>query len=176
VEKKGPHLTLLAFARLHADRPDARLLMVGDGPLLAPCRQLAAALGLAESVQFLGPRSHGEVARLMAGARALVQHSQQAADGDAEGTPVAILEAAAAGLPVVATRHGGIVDAVREGETGLLVDAGDVAGMAEAMRALADAPELASRLGRAARARAVAHYDQEAALARLWALIAAARR
>lgn len=175
VEKKGPHLTLLAFARVRAACPDARLVMVGDGPLLGPCRQLAAALGIADAVQFLGPRAHGEVARLMGAARAFVQHSQTASDGDAEGTPVAILEAAAAGLPVVATRHGGIVDAVVEGETGLLVDEGDVAAMAERMRALAEAPELAARLGRAARARAEAHYSQEVALARLWALIAAAR-
>lgn len=175
IEKKGPHLTLLAFARVAAACPGAHLTFVGDGPLLAFCRQQAAALGLAGVVSFAGPRPHSEVAALMRAARAFVQHSITASDGDSEGTPVAILEAAAAGLPVIATRHGGIVDVVVEGETGLLVDEGDVAGMAVHMLALAGSPGLAGQLGRQAAVRAAACYDQRETLARLWAIIAAAR-
>jgi glycosyltransferase involved in cell wall biosynthesis len=176
VEKKGPHLTLLAFARLHAARPDASLTMVGDGPLLALCRQLARGLGLGEAVRFLGPRPHAEVAALMGAARAFVQHSLTASDGDSEGTPVSVIEAGAAGLPVIATRHGGIVDVVVEGETGLLADEGDVAAMAAHMLALAADPALAGRLGRGAAERAAACYSQEKLLGRLWAVIDAARR
>lgn len=174
VEKKGPHLTLLAFARAHAVCPEARLTMVGDGALLAVCRQLAAGLGLADVVRFAGPLPHAEVAALMTQARAFVQHSQTAHDGDAEGTPVAILEAGAAGLPVVATRHAGIPDVVLDSETGLLVGEGDVAGMARHLAALALRPALAAELGRRATTHIGAHYEQSRQLARLRAILAAA--
>jgi glycosyltransferase involved in cell wall biosynthesis len=89
---------------------------------------------------------------------------------------VALVEAGAAGLPAVATRHAGIVDVVVEGETGLLVDEGDAAGMARAMAALAGDPALAGRMGAAAAARAREHFDQVAQLGRLWAILDDARR
>ena len=84
----------------------------------------------------------------MARARVFVQHSVVAEDGDHEGLPLAILEAGAHGLPVVATRHAGIPDAVREETDGFLVDEGDVQAMAVAMYRLAQDAALAARMGR----------------------------
>jgi glycosyltransferase involved in cell wall biosynthesis len=94
-------------------------------------------------------------------ARAFVQHSVTASHGDSEGTPVAILEAGAIGLPVVSTRHGGIKDVVVEGQTGFLVEEGDVQGMAERMLCLARDASLAERLGCNARNRICAEFSME---------------
>jgi colanic acid/amylovoran biosynthesis glycosyltransferase len=171
VDKKAPHLTLLAFSRVHQTCPDARLLMIGDGPLLGACRDLVVGMGLGKSVEFLGTRSPREVQESMRQARGFVQHSVVAADGDSEGTPVAIIEAGASGLPVVATRHAGIPDVVVEGSTGFLVDERDVEGMAGHMIRLARDAELSARLGRAAQERIKAHFSLEANISRLWGVI-----
>ncbi len=171
VEKKAPHLTLLAFGKVARRRPDARLVMAGDGPLLDACRQLARALGIADQVEFPGALRHVEVARLLSGARAFVQHSVVAPSGDSEGTPVAVIEASASALPVIATRHSGIPDVVVDGETGLLVEEGDVAEMAERMVSLVDDPALAARLGAAGRARALQVFSMERSIAGLWGIL-----
>jgi colanic acid/amylovoran biosynthesis glycosyltransferase len=171
VEKKGPHLTLLAFAKALEEAPDARLVMIGDGTLLAPCKQMARGLGLGDRVTFPGVVDHAGVALLMKSCRAFVQHSQKATDGNSEGTPVAVLEAGASGVPVIGARHAGIADAVVHGETGLLVAEGDVDGMARHIVELARSPELAARLGVAARERIAREYSMERSLARLWRVV-----
>jgi len=175
VDKKAPHLTITAFAQVVRACPDARLLMMGDGPLLEACRQLVRALRLDGTVEFLGARPHAEVAAAMARVRAGVLHSVTTSDGDVEGTPVSVLEAGAAGLPVVATRHGGIPDVVVDGETGILVDEHDVDGMARAMEALARDPARAAALGRRARDHVVRHFSLDTSIARLWEALCAAR-
>ncbi len=168
VDKKAPYLTILAFEKVLHDVPNAHLSMVGDGPLLESSRQLVGALGMESAVDLMGIRSPAEVAKLLRGARAFVQHSLTTTSGDSEGTPVSILEAGAAGLPVVSTRHGGIPDVVLDGETGFLVDERDVTGMGQAMGRLARLPSLAGRMGRANRERIVKHYSLDQSLAKLW--------
>jgi glycosyltransferase involved in cell wall biosynthesis len=163
VAKKGPLLTIEAFGRMLHDLPDllrcqARLVMVGEGPLLGEATELVAALDLARAVTLAGVCSHQEVAQLLVGARGFVQHSLVAPDGDSEGSPVSVMEAQLSGLPVVATRHGGIPEVVVEGATGFLVEEGDVEGMAKAMARLALDPVLAERLGAAARTRALGQF------------------
>lgn len=158
VEKKAPYLTILAFGRVHAEISEARLTMIGDGPLLGPCKRLVQALGLKHCVHFVGAKDSREVARQMRLARAFVQHSLVAEDGDSEGTPVAVIEAQMTGIPVISTRHAGIPDVVLDGETGLLVDEADVEGMSEAMIRVARDPNLAGAMGRAARERALANF------------------
>jgi glycosyltransferase involved in cell wall biosynthesis len=167
VTKKAPNLTIRAFARARESCGDCRLTMAGNGPLLEQCRDLARDLGVGDAIEFTGSLPHAEVAALMARGRAFVQHSVTAPDGDAEGTPVAILEAGAVGLPVVATRHAGIPDVVVEGENGLLVDEGDVEAMAAHMLSLARDPALAGRLGRAARERVSTRFSMERSIGRL---------
>jgi len=171
VEKKGPHLTLLAFARVARQFPLARLRMIGDGPLLGVCRGLAKSLGVDHAVVFLGAQQHAVVQSEMRNARAFVQHSVEASNGDCEGTPVAVLEAGATGLPVIATRHAGIPDVIREKETGFLVDEYDTRGMAAYMAQLIQDPGLAARLGRNARSHIEDKFSSERSLARLWSII-----
>jgi len=173
VEKKAPYLTVLAFSKVVRIVPDARLIMVGDGPLLGPCKRLAAALGVGSTIEFLGVQGSSRVSELLRNSRAFVQHSLEADDGDCEGTPVAVIEAQMTGLPVISTRHAGIPDVVIDGETGFIVDEGDADGMSARMSQLACDPELAGRMGQAARKRAEAHYTLDRHLNQLAEMIEA---
>jgi colanic acid/amylovoran biosynthesis glycosyltransferase len=171
VEKKGPALTLQAFSHVHTEEPQTQLVMLGDGPLRDECIELAQKLGVDRHVRFPGSVDHDEVVVWMRRARCFVQHSLQAADGDSEGTPVAVLEASACGLPVVSTKHGGIIDAVIDGAGGFLVDEGDVETMADHMLRLVRDPGLAATLGAAGRRHIVENYSAEKSLSRLRAVL-----
>ena len=171
VDKKAPHLTLLAFKQTLEQCPEARLIMGGSGDLLEACKQLAKALRISSQVDFLGPLPHTQVVSLMQRARAFVQHSVTASYGDSEGTPVAILEAGASGLPVISTRHAGIKDVVIEGETGFLVDETDIENMAHYMVRLAKDPTLAAQLGQQAREHISVNYSMEKSIAGLWQIL-----
>ena len=150
VDKKAPHLALLAFARVAAQHPEARMTMVGDGELWETCHQLVRAHGLQEQVDLCGRRSPVEIATLLQRSRAFVQHSVITTANDREGTPVAIIESMAAGVPVISTHHGDITELAKHGERGLLCAEGDVESMAAHMLRLVDEPDLAARMGRAA--------------------------
>lgn len=167
VDKKAPHLTLYAFAEVIRRVPDARLRMIGDGPLLPACRDLAIAAQISDHVEFLGAQPHDRVAVEFRRSRSFVQHSVQASDGNCEGTPVAILEAGACGLPVIATRHAGIPDVVVEGETGLLVNERDVTAMSKAMVSLAESPAEAARMGQNARELISRRFTTDISVSRL---------
>jgi glycosyltransferase involved in cell wall biosynthesis len=171
VEKKAPQLTISAFAAVHRDLPEARLRMIGDGPLLDSARQAALELHVDQEVTFLGPQSHEVVQSEMRTARAFVQHSVEASNGDCEGTPVAILEALASGLPVVSTRHAGIPDVISDVKTGFLVEENDINGMAKQMALLVREPELAGRMGRAGREHVISNFSQEKSIRNLWNII-----
>jgi glycosyltransferase involved in cell wall biosynthesis len=171
VDKKAPHLILLAFHQIFESNPEARLIMIGDGPLLESCFQLAQALAISGAVEFKGACAHDQVVKEMQLAKALVQHSIRTTNGDSEGTPVAVLEACAAGLPVVATRHAGIKDVILNGETGLLVEEKDIDGMAEAMNQILLDPLLAARLGKSGRERVEKDFSMAKSINELWAII-----
>lgn len=171
VEKKAPHLTIEAFARIAGRFPEARLDMVGAGPLEHRCRDLVAEHGLEERVRLYGAQDHETVVRLMREAAIFVQHSVTAANGDTEGMPIAILEAMASALPVVSTRHSGIPEAVEHNVTGLLVEERDIDGMAAAMAELLDDPTRAAAMGVAGRARVLAHFTEDQTTERLRAIM-----
>jgi glycosyltransferase involved in cell wall biosynthesis len=171
VEVKAPQLTLAAFAEVLRENSEARLRMIGDGPLLEDCRRLTTNLGIEHAVTFMGSQPHHVVADEMRKARLFAQHSIEAASGAIEGTPVAILEAGASGLPVVSTNHGGIPDVVINNETGLLVNERDVAEMARQMRSLLSDPLLAAALGEAARRRIETHFSARRSIDSLWKII-----
>jgi glycosyltransferase involved in cell wall biosynthesis len=136
---------------------------------------MTMSLGLSSAVELQGVRSQAEVATVMRQARAFVQHSITTHDGDSEGTPVAVLEAGASGLPVVSTRHAGIKDAVIHQKTGLLVEEGDIHTMAEHMIRLAKDPQLAASLGKAGREWVSSEYSMDKSINRLWSIIEAAK-
>lgn len=171
VEKKAPHLLLKSFEQVLRHCPEARLRMIGSGQMLGQCRELAATLGIHSAVTFLGSQEHDRVRAEMSHCRALLQHSLRAPNGDTEGTPNSIMEAGASGLPVVSTRHAGIPDVVIEGETGFLVDEGDVDAMARHIVTLVRDPKLAASMGHAARQRIINHFSLERSIAKLCQVI-----
>jgi glycosyltransferase involved in cell wall biosynthesis len=143
-----------------AVRPRLRVECAGDGDL-ARVERRAAALGLASRVTMRGWINAREREQLLARAAVFVLPSH------AEGLPVSLLEAMAAGCPVVATAVGGIPDLVKHGVNGLLVPPGAPGALAEALRRLVTDRELAGRLGREARATVAARYTVERSLERL---------
>lgn len=161
-DTKNPHLTILAFSKVLQHLPNAKLIMAGgDENLLNACVNLCKALRIEEKVEFKGVVSQQQVLQLMKQAYAFVQHSATTVLNEKEGTPYAILEACAAGLPVIATRHAGICDVVIENETGLLVDEYDIDAMAEQMLKLANDKLLAYHLGAKASKHVGAQYPMQ---------------
>jgi glycosyltransferase involved in cell wall biosynthesis len=143
VPQKSPETMLRAFAELCATSATSRLVMIGDGPLAGACRRLAAKLGIEAKVVWLGERD----------AKTLMHaFDMLALTSDSEGHPLVILEAMARGLPVVATRVGGIADTVRSGVNGFVVPVGDTTAVAGSLRALVNDPALRENMGRASRA------------------------
>ena len=172
VEKKAPHLTLLAFASVLNKVPEARLEMAGDGPLLGSCKWLAKSLKIDRAVTFHGPKDHHWVMQAMGRVRCFVQHSVEAVNGDSEGTPNAILEAQSSGLPVVATRHTGIADVVEAEVTGYLCEEGDYETMANDMlKVLALSEGEMTAMSLAARSRIVDHFSDAQTIDKLAAII-----
>jgi colanic acid/amylovoran biosynthesis glycosyltransferase len=171
VEKKAPHLTIEAFARIVRRFPKAQLDFVGGGELEESCRALICDRGLSRNVYMHGAQGSDFVVGLLQEASLFVQHSVTARDGDTEGLPVGILEAMASALPVVSTRHSGIPEAILHNVTGQLVDEHDVEGMADAMIKMFDYPERAAMMGAAGRERILVHFTHEKARDRLRAII-----
>ncbi|OXA81458.1 Glycosyltransferase involved in cell wall bisynthesis [Flavobacterium aquidurense] len=148
VNKKAPYYTILAFKKAHDLFPDARLVMGGSGELLETCFNIIKTLKIQDAVMLPGIIDKIQFVEYLSEGLAFVQHSVTAMSGDQEGTPVAILEASAAGLPVISTKHAGIPDVIIEGETGFLVEEHDVDSMAEKMILLLKNKELAKTLGK----------------------------
>lgn len=150
-EVKRQDLLIRAFRQVLAGRPDAHLLLVGDGPWMDRLRELAAGLGLADRVHFAGYQ--GRPAPYLQAMDVFALSSQS------EGMPLAILEAWAAGVPVVATRVGGLPELIDEDRTGVLVDFDDEAALAGALGGLIADPTAARRLGEAGRERVVSRFS-----------------
>jgi glycosyltransferase involved in cell wall biosynthesis len=174
VEKKGVPDLLRAVGMLPEPYRAVPITVVGYGPLLAELRKSAAELGL--DVTFLGRRTSAEIADLLRVHAIFCGPSQRAANGDAEGLGMVFIEAALAGLPVVAYRHGGVVEAVDDLTTGLLAPEGDVGILSSNLAALLSEPDRAAALGRAGARRAADLFElstQAAELERLYDHIAA---
>lgn len=145
--KKAPYYTLLAFNETLKEFPDATLVLCGDGNLLETCENICRFYQIEKSVKFTGAVTPEEVKNYLKESLAFVQHSITAKNGDMEGTPLAVLESSAAGLPVIASRHAGIPEVIIDGETGLLFDEHDVKAMAEHMKSMLKNKQLAKELG-----------------------------
>jgi colanic acid/amylovoran biosynthesis glycosyltransferase len=160
VEKKGLESAVRAVASLGCD---VHYDIVGDGPLAPRLRAVVDELGIGDRVHLLGAQPPAEVRRLLARADVFLAPSVTAGDGDQEGIPVAIMEAMAAGLPVVSTHHSGIPELVEDGVTGLLVAERDVDGLAVALDDLSLDRQRRDRMGAAGR-RVVAERHDNGAL------------
>ncbi|PWJ43303.1 glycosyltransferase [Sediminitomix flava] len=147
VDKKAPYYTILAFQKVLDKFPNAKLVLGGDGMLLNTCHNLVKFLDIEYAVDLLGVIKPEEYRSYLLKARAFVQHSITSNRGDMEGTPLAVLEASAAGVPVISTNHAGIPDVILHEKTGLLVEEHDVEGMANNMIRVLEDRELAAQLG-----------------------------
>ncbi len=133
IEKKGLDDALHAFARFVQTHPKAHFTIAGEGPLLEPLTQLRDQLGLTNHVTFAGFLKGQDLCKLYHESHLFLHPSRITEDGNQEGIPNAMLEAMATGLPVIATLHGGIPEAVRNGVTGLLVPERDINGLYESL-------------------------------------------
>jgi glycosyltransferase involved in cell wall biosynthesis len=159
VEKKGFEYLIKAFALVAAEVPEARLEIAGVGPLRHSLERLTSECGLSARVVFHGSLPHEEVATLMQNASIVCQPSVTASDGDAEGLPTVVLEAAATAKPLVGTLHSGIPEIVADGKTGFLVAERNVAELADRLLLLLENAELRRKMGEAGRKRIEEKFD-----------------
>lgn len=150
VEKKSPQNTIKAFYLAQQKVEQIKLVMIGDGLLLDNCRELVHQLKLEDKVTFTGALPQSQIADYYRKAIAFIQHSRVAEDNDREGTPLAVLEAMAMGLPIISTIHSGIPDVVTHEKHGILVKENQISKMAEAIVSLARNKDLKESMGQRA--------------------------
>jgi glycosyltransferase involved in cell wall biosynthesis len=153
VPDKAPETLVQAFALTAAAHPEAELWLVGEGPLLGKVRELAARLLPPGQVKFLTPRE--DLRPLLRQATLLALSSKT------EALPNVVLEAMAAGLPVVATAVGGVPELVTPARTGWLAPPGDAAALAAALGRVLEDPEKGWTFGQAGRERALKDFSLE---------------
>lgn len=167
-EKKGAPDAVAAFARVRTSHPDARLVILGDGDRRREVEEAIAGGGCAEAVDLRGYVGYGEYIEELGRAHLLIAPSRTAADGDTEGgAPMTIIEAQAAGLPVVSTTHCDIPEVTVPGASALLAPEGDVEALARNLRALLEDPASWSRRGEAGRRHVEARHDAGRQAARM---------
>ncbi len=159
IPKKGLSTSLRAFAEFGSTFPRATFTIAGAGPQLVELQNLATALGIADRVRFTGFLPQEKLQSLYAESHFFVHPSELGENGDQEGVPNAMLEAMASGLPVVATPHGGIPEAVENGISGLLTPERDHAALARSLLALSRDPAHYAQMSAAAAARVAAAFD-----------------
>jgi glycosyltransferase involved in cell wall biosynthesis len=156
-EPKNQRLLIKAIDNLECSN-DFEVCLVGDGPLLESCRELAAERGLLDKVKFLGARK--DIPELLSRAHIFVLTSNW------EGFPITILEAMRAGLPVIASDVGGVGEAVVDGKTGFLIPRGDIEVLKDRLTRLIDNPGLRVELGQAGRQRFTENFTIDIMLAK----------
>src|SRR5438046_4743800 len=149
IEKKGLPVTLRAFSTFLKQHPKATLTIAGEGPLLPELQNLAHQLNIEERISFSGFVSQEELREIYYRSHIFLHPSQTGRDGNQEGIPNSMLEAMATGLPVFATQHGGIPEAIENDVSGVLVPERDHQKLAQALLNAAQAPNILPRIGHA---------------------------
>ena len=167
IEKKGLPTSLRAFAKFAALYPRSAITIAGEGPLLRELRELARELTIEDRVSFTGFISQEKLREIFYASHIFLHPSETGRDGNQEGVPNSMLEAMASGLPVFATQHGGIPEAIGHGVSGVLVPERDHEALAGALLDAAQDRHLLSRLAREGAAAVAAKFDQRAQVRRL---------
>ena len=167
IPKKGVATSLRAFAIFKKDHPQAKFYIAGKGPLQPELEMLAAGLGIFKDVHFIGFLSQPKLMELYASSHLFLHPSEMPPDENQEGVPNSILEAMATGLPVAATQHGGIPEAVEHGRTGWLVPEEDHVALANAMQEITRSPRVLTEMGLRAREAVIKRFGQEAQIDQL---------
>lgn len=151
VEKKGMKYLIEAFNKTYEQYPDLRLRIAGDGILRLDLEAQVKQLKLEDAVTFLGALSHEDIIKEMQQAHVFILASATTADGNQEGIPNVLKEALATGLPVIATKHAGIPELVRNGKSGILIPERDTEAMAQSLLNLIQNPDQWNKMGKAGR-------------------------
>lgn len=159
VEKKGIVYGIQAVHQLVRRWPHIEYQIIGDGGLRESLQHLICRLGVEEQVKLLGWKSREEIHELLGESDILLAPSVTGDDGDEEGIPVVLMEAAAHGRPVVSTRHSAIPELVRDGESGYLVPERDAQAIADKLAYLIDHRDSWATIGAAGRRHVEAHHD-----------------
>ncbi len=167
IEKKGLSTSLRAFAAFVRQYPAARFTIAGEGPLLEKLQAEARGLGIAENVSFAGFVSQKELREIFSRSHIFLHPSETGADGNQEGVPNSMLEAMATGLPVFATRHGGIPEAIKNGRSGVLVAEADDAALARELLRHTAEPNLLSALAEGGAKSVAEKFEQRTQVRRL---------
>ncbi len=167
IPKKGVATTLCAFAIFQKEFPNAELVIAGKGPLQAHLEELSEELGISGKVRFQGFVSQAELLDLYGQSHMFLHPSETPPDQNQEGVPNSILEAMSTGLPVAATKHGGIPEAVEDGRCGYLVEERDFEALAAAMKKLARSASTFRELGARASDYVAANFEQSAQIRQL---------
>jgi glycosyltransferase involved in cell wall biosynthesis len=149
IEKKGLPVTLRAFSTFLKQHPNATLTIAGEGPLLPELQRVARELGVTERVSFTGFVSQEQLREIYYRSHIFLHPSQTGSDGNQEGIPNSMLEAMATGLPVFATEHGGIPEAIENCVSGVLVPERDHEALSRALLDAAGDPSFLCRIGHA---------------------------
>ena len=167
IPKKGLITSLQAFALFREHYPNATFVIAGDGPMRDELKVWVAKLGLGKSVRFPGVLSQNKLYQLYIASHLFFHPSELMADSNQEGIPNSMLEAMSTGLPVVATLHGGIPEAVENGRTGLLVPERDPRALCEALRQITESGDGWAKMGRDASEHITANFEQHAQIRHL---------
>jgi colanic acid/amylovoran biosynthesis glycosyltransferase len=151
VDKKGLHYSIEAVAKVLHAHSNIEYAIVGDGPLRQELTDLIQQLGVAEKVKLLGWRDATAILHILNGTHIMLLHSIVSKRGDMEGIPVSLMEAMAMGIPVISTRHSGIVELVEEGRSGFLVAEKDIDDMADKISHMITRPGKWAEMGAAGR-------------------------
>lgn len=170
IEKKGLDVSLRAFAAFCQEYPRSDFTIAGEGPLREEMERLAADLGVADRVHFAGFLNGPSLCELYQNSHAFLHPSQTTADQNQEGIPNSMLEAMATGLPVLATYHGGIPEAIHDNETGLLVEERDGDRLLDNLFRLAREDGLWQKIGDAAARDVRENFEHSAQIAKLEAI------
>ncbi len=162
IEKKGFATSLRAFAAFQKFHPSASFTIAGEGPMLDELKELARGLGVEGRVEFAGFLSQAELRAAFGRAHIFLHPSEIGRDGNQEGVPNAMLEAMASGLPVFATRHGGIPEAIEHEVSGVLGEEGDDAELTAALLDWTARPEALAELARRGAAAVAEKFEQRA--------------
>jgi glycosyltransferase involved in cell wall biosynthesis len=159
IEKKGLPVTLRAFSTFLKQHTNAKLTFAGEGPLLPDLQKFVRESGIAARVSFAGFVSQEQLSEIYYRSHIFVHPSQTGHDGNQEGIPNSMLEAMATGLPVFATEHGGIPEAIENGVSGVLVPERDHEALARALLNAAQDPGFLSRIGHAGSSAVRKNFD-----------------
>jgi glycosyltransferase involved in cell wall biosynthesis len=160
IEKKGLKTTLRAFARFRKEFPAARLTIAGEGPQFKELQSLARELQIDDAVDFAGFVSQEKLRELFYFSHIFLHPSETGRDGNQEGVPNSMLEAMASGLPVFATHHGGIPEAVENNVSGILVNERDHRALADGLIETAKSPDRFRIMGRVASESVAKNFNQ----------------